>query len=86
LGVRDVPATVKMLLFSTPQKFNTFNTFTTFAIFAIFNRALKNPILVHPQAPPARSVSEHAFSTPHPLSRLDGREDVVRAEITPASS
>jgi hypothetical protein len=48
--------------------FNTFNTFDTFAIFATFNPALEDPMLVHRQAPRARSVSERAFPTPHPPS------------------
>jgi hypothetical protein len=66
---------VTMLRLPTPQKFNTFNTFTTFAMFAIFaniNSALKYLSLVYRQAPPARSSSEHTFSTPHPPPRSTG--------------
>ena len=49
-----------MLPCPVPQKFNTFNTFT------IFNPALDYPSLVHRQASPSRSRSEHTVSTPHP--------------------
>ena len=76
---RSLPAgvPVTMLRLPTPQKFNTFNTFTTFAMLAIFaniNSALKYPSLVYRQAPPARSSSEHTFSTPHPLPARQERE------------